>query len=331
MTDSPMTEETKSPPANPEDLYEPVGTQPVVGDRTVWYSTPDRVRTITHISKDGVIGGEDEDGKPIRLLTNTYYFNSHHWRILKRKPTDTRSPLRVYLAGPMTGLPDFNFPAFNEAEAELLKHYQTVFNPAKNFGGKTGLPRADYMRKDFEALLKSDVIALLPGWAKSKGARAELVVAEQLGLKAIVMPIADHLFEAGDLAEVGRPVDEAGKLTGDSFSTPSSNETILQEAQRLVGGDRGADYGHPLDDYTKTGTLWGVMLHKWAKVAAASDLPTPVPADLCCLMMVGVKISRHLNKRKRDNLVDAAGYLRCVEMCEDESARRLAEKETDRE
>lgn len=245
--------------------------------------------------------------------------------------TDTRSPLRVYLAGPMTGLPDFNFPAFNEAEAELMKHYQTVFNPAKNFGGKKDLPRADYMRKDFEALLKSDVIALLPGWAKSKGARAELVVAEQLGLKAIVMPIADHLFDAGDLAEVGRSVDEAGKLTGDSFSTPPAPETILQEAQRLVGGDRGADYGHPLDDYTKTGTLWGVMLQKWAKVAAASDLPTPVPADLCCLMMVGVKISRHLNKRKRDNLVDAAGYLRCVEMCEDESARRLAEKETDRE
>lgn len=244
--------------------------------------------------------------------------------------TDTRSPLRVYLAGPMTGLPDFNFPAFHAAEAELLKHYQTVFNPARNFDGKTDLPRSTYMRKDFEALLQSDVIAVLPGWSKSAGAKAEVLMAAQLGLMAL------HVIPADD-GEPGEPIisklDYAAELvkTLYFFDAPPAHETILQESQRLVGGDRGADYGHPLDDYNKTGMIWGALLHKWAKEAAKSSAPLPVPADLACLMMVGVKLSRHVNRRKRDNLVDAAGYLRCVEMCEDESARRLAEKETGRE
>lgn len=57
------------------------------------------------------------------------------------------------------------------------------------------------------------------------------------------------------------------------------SETILQEAQRLVHGDRQGSYGHPLDDYTRTGTMWGAILHEWAKAAAASPVPLPVPAS----------------------------------------------------
>lgn len=91
-------------------------------------------------------------------------------------------------------------------------------------------------------------------------------------------------------------------------------QDILQEADSLTAGDRGADYGHPLDDYAKTGMIWGALLHKWSKESAASNHPIPVPPELACLMMVGVKLSREVNKHKRDNLVDGCGYLRCVEM-----------------
>lgn len=91
-------------------------------------------------------------------------------------------------------------------------------------------------------------------------------------------------------------------------------QNILQEADSLTAGDRGADYGHPEDDYAKTGMIWGALLHKWSKESAASNYPIPVPPELGCLMMVGVKLSREVNKHKRDNLVDGCGYLRCVEM-----------------
>lgn len=95
-------------------------------------------------------------------------------------------------------------------------------------------------------------------------------------------------------------------------SKPKLN--ILQEADALTAGDRGADYGHPGDDYAKTGMIWGALLHKWSKESAQSDTPIPVPPELACLMMVGVKLSREVNKHKHDNLVDGCGYFRCVEM-----------------
>jgi hypothetical protein len=100
------------------------------------------------------------------------------------------------------------------------------------------------------------------------------------------------------------------------------DETILQEADRLVSGDRGAHYGHPLDDYTKTGTFWGAMLHGWAKEAAASTTPIPVPPELAALMMIAVKLSREVHVHKRDNLVDTAGYAKCVQMIHEERTRR---------
>lgn len=75
-----------------------------------------------------------------------------------------------------------------------------------------------------------------------------------------------------------------------------SNETILEEAQRLVYGDRNKDYGSPLSDYTKVAKLWSIVL--------GTEI-TPLQAALC---MCCIKISREVNKHKRDNLVDLAGY-----------------------
>lgn len=86
--------------------------------------------------------------------------------------------------------------------------------------------------------------------------------------------------------------------------TPIVGETILEEAQRLVHGDRGGDYGHPIDDFTRTGRLWGAIL----------GLPGPVPPETVGLCMAAVKISREVNRPKRDNRVDAAGYLETVQM-----------------
>jgi hypothetical protein len=83
-------------------------------------------------------------------------------------------------------------------------------------------------------------------------------------------------------------------------------ETILEEAQRLVHGDRQADYGHPLDDFTRTAAMWSAIL------GAA------VTAEQVGLCMMAVKISRQCNKPKRDNLTDAAGYAATVQMCVEE-------------
>lgn len=91
-----------------------------------------------------------------------------------------------------------------------------------------------------------------------------------------------------------------------------SNESILMEAQRLVYGDRNEAYGHPLDDFTRTAKMWSAILG------------FPVSADQVGLCMMAVKISRQCNSRKRDNMVDAAGYAATVQMVLDE---RLAREE----
>lgn len=88
----------------------------------------------------------------------------------------------VYISGPMTGMPGWNFPAFHAAESEWLKRGWAVRNPARNFNGETGHPRAIYMRLDIAALLECTAIAMLPGWESSEGARCELLVAQELDL-----------------------------------------------------------------------------------------------------------------------------------------------------
>jgi hypothetical protein len=96
-------------------------------------------------------------------------------------------------------------------------------------------------------------------------------------------------------------------------------ETILQEAQRLVHGDRGADYGHPIDDYTCTGRLFSAVISKWL-----GQYVPDMPAEICTLLMAQVKISRQLNKPKRDNMTDLAGYAECTQMIVEERATRAA-------
>lgn len=91
------------------------------------------------------------------------------------------------------------------------------------------------------------------------------------------------------------------------------SETILEEAQRLVHGDRQEDYGHPLHDFRRTAQIWSAIL--------GMDV-TPQQVGLC---MVGVKLSRQVNKPKRDNLTDAAGYCETVHMIEEKLAEAVSE------
>ena len=44
----------------------------------------------------------------------------------------TQALKRIYLAGPMSGLPDFNYPAFHAAAAVLRAQGHYVENPAEN-------------------------------------------------------------------------------------------------------------------------------------------------------------------------------------------------------
>lgn len=191
--------------------------------------------------------------------------------------------MKVYIAGPMTGLPDWNFPAFHAAAAAWRAAGWEVVNPAEEFDGKTDLPYRAYVERDIERLRQVDAIVMLEGWdgPNARGSVWEREIARSM----LHIPI----WDAHEVFPVGG----------------YEAETILEEAQRLVHGNRnrGADYGHPIDDYTRTGRLWGALL-------GIGD----IDPRLCCLMMAAVKLSREVNKHKRDNLTDLAGYAECASM-----------------
>lgn len=90
----------------------------------------------------------------------------------------------VYVAGPMTGYIDLNFPAFNVVADMLRVEGYTVLNPADH-GVIEGATWEDYLRFDITKLIQCDTIYLLEGWQDSKGAQLEYLIAERLGMRMI--------------------------------------------------------------------------------------------------------------------------------------------------
>jgi hypothetical protein len=109
--------------------------------------------------------------------------------------------MKVYLSGPMSGLPDENFPAFNTAAKNLRASGYEVINPAEfdtDVTGLEGLARwQKYLRADIKALMDCDGIVMLSGWQYSEGAKLEHLVASQVGLK--VMSLFDAFLKAKEL------------------------------------------------------------------------------------------------------------------------------------
>jgi hypothetical protein len=89
----------------------------------------------------------------------------------------------------MTGLPDFNYPAFHAAAAKLRAMGHEVLNPAENPTPPCGTWQA-YMRMALAQLVQCEGIALLPGWVDSRGALIERKLAQVLGMR---------VFTAADL------------------------------------------------------------------------------------------------------------------------------------
>ncbi|WP_427184821.1 DUF4406 domain-containing protein [Bordetella bronchialis] len=90
--------------------------------------------------------------------------------------------MKVYLAGPMTGLPALNHPAFHDAAGRLRARGIEVVNPAEIVKDH-GLAWADCMRRDIPELVTCEAIVLLPGWEASRGARLEYTIASGLGMR----------------------------------------------------------------------------------------------------------------------------------------------------
>jgi len=119
--------------------------------------------------------------------------------------------MKLYIAGPMTGIPAFNFPAFL-AEAEAIRAIETheeiglievvcpaeLDNPedreramASLDGGvihyESGKTWGDFLARDIKLLTDGgfDAVVVLPNWHTSRGARLETFVAYLNGVQVV--------------------------------------------------------------------------------------------------------------------------------------------------
>lgn len=112
--------------------------------------------------------------------------------------------MRVYVAGPMTGLPQFNYPAFIAAAEELRRKGYDVVSPAElddpadkaaalaspdgamlQYSQGTGKSWGDFLARDVKLLADDGIeaIVVLDGWEQSRGARLETFVGHLCGMK----------------------------------------------------------------------------------------------------------------------------------------------------
>lgn len=92
---------------------------------------------------------------------------------------------RIYISGPMTGLPGLNFGAFHLTAHQLRALGYEVVNPAEKQSESEDLSCEEYLKQDLQQMLTCDTIALLPGWQASKGAHLELHVAHRVGMNVV--------------------------------------------------------------------------------------------------------------------------------------------------
>ena len=132
-------------------------------------------------------------------------------------PAAAERAKRIYVAGPMSGIADYNFPVFNAAAATLRCQGWTVETPAEH-SLADNLEWADYMAYDLTRLGLCGAIYLLPGWSRSKGATIEKNLAEALGMNIQFDPNAEQAVDVAPVPHAGVEV-LAWRVLGYNFNT----------------------------------------------------------------------------------------------------------------
>lgn len=179
---------------------------------------------------------------------------------------------RVYLAGPMSGIAEHNFPAFHAAADRLRGSGLEVVNPADH-GLVEGLGWSDYMRWDLVKLAGCHAVYVLPGWEKSKGASLEIAIARALGMPVFTVegaalasaPVADEKPD-----ESNSPVPLAGHSMGPL--TPIYDHVGSLIGQALATARHGAYEGS---------IVWTRMRHagEWMPWHVAGKQSAPVAGE----------------------------------------------------
>jgi Domain of unknown function (DUF4406)/Domain of unknown function (DUF6378) len=206
----------------------------------------------------------------------------------------------LYIAGPMTGFENHNYPLFSALAACLRAQGYVVKNPAESFGGDQTRELYEYIELNLEMVMDTEAIVLMPGWRDSEYARMEAAVAKAL----------NHAFYEATVSE-GAPPDQADSWSITETGTPATTaaEGIETDARALVFGERDIQYGPPTLDFTCMGRKWAATLS--AHLQAHVD---DIPPEIVAVMLTDLKTTRQARTPEhRDSRVDAVGYQLCLD------------------
>jgi hypothetical protein len=246
---------------------------------------------------------------------------------------------RIYISGPMSGMPNWNFDLFNKVDALLREQgYEHIFNPATLEGEEHDWVKC--MKRDISIMCQNDVnaVVLLDGWTESKGATMEIYMARAFDMGTFIYNEDKNTIEPIEIEKLDLLYSDKKKVITDEewqqmaeYSTSTEKnkskdiplkkktteankfESILTEASGLVNGARQNAYGHPLDNWGKTAAMFSVIFG------------VEVTAEQAVLALIATKMCRELNAVKRDNIVDIAGYSEVINMITHERKRREKE------
>jgi hypothetical protein len=152
--------------------------------------------------------------------------------------------MKIYLAGRMTGVDQFNFPLFAEATASLRRQGHEVASPAEHdlesgfdptLNSLEGFNPETAMRWDLDRVYWADAVVVLPDWQKSRGAAIETRLCWFLGKPVLQYP------QLWPIEPADRPVQPSGETRvtsatgGEKGSKPEKLGAIDPLALRILG------------------------------------------------------------------------------------------------
>lgn len=106
---------------------------------------------------------------------------------------------KVYISGPMTGIPNLNKDEFDKADKLIMSKLSEGFFPINPYylNAKDGSKsRPECLKVDIKALIDCNYIFMLPNWEQSAGARLEKAIADELHIKEIQIVDGNVIIKA---------------------------------------------------------------------------------------------------------------------------------------
>lgn len=241
---------------------------------------------------------------------------------------------RVYVAGPMTGLPEFNFPLFNATAARLRSEGWHVENPAEH-GHVEGAGWADYLRWDISRIATCGAVYLLPGWSKSKGATLEVHIAQVLGLRVLLADGAEHPRASPAPAQPGQEGEREVDLSDDLAELSMLNQ-LIDLGSKAAGfhatsnSDDGAKGTAAYVQWQETRAQMGEMIRAHYADRAARAAPQPATADavsdeVYCGLQAAADVLGWIAKRQRQvgDVIEPVNDIRVASSLAAEGYRRI--------